>query len=137
MESKECEECGKLVTGKNMARHIHRFHVNSEAGNVLLAKVGNRRKSVRGRWGEVENSGERSRAKRRRREDGDGAATEGEKETGKSSQEKKKGVKRTTSKRKRLTERRCQLCDYRGTDECMTRHILNTHVINLMRKNEP
>ena len=134
-ESEECKECGKLVTGKNMARHIHRFHVNSEAEKEVLARAGCRRESVKGRWGEVESPGERSRDEGGSTEDDDGAAMEGEEETGeKSSQEEKKGVKRTTSKRKRLSEMRCQLCESRGTDERMPRHILTTHIIT---PNEP
>ena len=132
-DSEECKECGKLVTGKNMARHLHRFHVNSEAEKEALARAGCRRESVKGRWGEVESPGERSGDEDGEEEDDvddDGAATEGEEETGgESSQEEEKGVKRTTSKKKRLSETRCQLCRYRGTDERMTSHILMTHII--------
>ena len=127
-EGKKCEQCDKIITAHNMACHIRGFHGNSEAGKVLLAKIHNRRNSMGGRRG----------VRRRRNEDGDEATAGEEKDAGKSSQEEKKGVKKTTSTReKRLTQRRCQLCNYRGNDEAMTRHILNTHVINRMGKNEP
>ena len=56
-------------------------------------------------------------------------AVEEEEETrGESSQEEEKGTERTKNKRKRLSETRCQLCEYRGTEERMTHHIITIHI---------
>ena len=115
-----------------MARHLHRFHVNSKAEKEVLARASCRRKAVKGRCGDVLSPGEGSGSGKEgeeRDEDGEGLAVEEEDKTGgESSQEEEDSTERTNKKRKRLSETQCQLCEYRGTEERMTRHIIRIHI---------
>ena len=125
-----CKECGKLVLGKNMARHIHSVHVNSKAEKEVLARASCRREAVKGRCGDVlsprEGSGDGREGERD--EDDEGLAVEEEEEAGVSAQGEEDRAEQPNKKRKRLSETQCQLCDFTGTDDHMTCHIMRIHI---------
>ena len=121
-KGQRCEQCHITITAHNMYRHIRLVHRESEAGKLLRMGVKERR-----------------RVGRKRSEDDVSATAGGEKKAGKRPQEEKKDCKKTApARKKRPIQRRCKLCEYRGSDKMMMTHILNTHV-TVPRKgiNEP
>ena len=120
------------LTMTNMARHLHRFHVNSKAEKEVLARASCRREAVKGRCGDVLSPGEGSgdgKEGEERDEDDEGLTVGEEEETGGESTQGEEDVgEQTNKKKKRLSETQCQLCEYRGTEDRMTRHIIRIHI---------
>ena len=111
--------CGKLVLPRNMARHIKGVHERR-----------GRQKAVKGRGGDVLSQREGPGDEKEEEQDVDGGipTVEEEENAGASAREEEEIPETPDEKEKRQSESQCKLCNYTGTDDEMTGHIVSTHV---------